>query len=141
MRRSVGTVVVAVALLGAGAASAQAATVYEGHFRGQPGSTVSLTFVKHNGKRFLDTYELHYTTNCESGPTSQATGGVPGSPTRVRDGHFKTTSGDPDSDEFFRLAGNLKRGGKAVGSFRYKVTVAMPYGACDTGNLDWVAFK
>ena len=141
MRRSVGAAVVAVALLGAGTASAQAA-VYEGHFRGQPSSSVSLTFVKQNGKRFLDQIELHYTTTCEDGPTNQSLGPGALSPRpRVHHGHFKYVAPNVEPPAVLRIAGDLKPGGKAVGTFRYYANFGPPHGICDTGNLEWVAFK
>src|SRR5215212_7292382 len=95
MRRSVAAAVVAVAVLGAGVASAEAA-MYEGAFRGQPTSSITLTFGKHDGKRFLDSWHANFTTNCENGPLSQETLGKPSS--RVRHGHFKDGYGSPGDD-------------------------------------------
>ena len=142
MRKSVAAAVVAVALLGAGAASAQAA-VYEGAFEGMPESSISLTLVKKDGKRFFKQFSAGYYTTCENVPVFQTTGGAPGpfERPRVRHGHFEYVEGSPESETYMRLAGDLKRSGKAVGTFEYHLTIPQPNGHCDTGVLDWVAFK
>jgi hypothetical protein len=140
MRKSVAAAVVAMALLGAGAASAQAA-VYEGTFPDVPKSSISLTFVKKDGKRFLKEFSVSYTTSCENGPTFQGFEGFePFQRPRVRHGHFEYVEGSPESETYMRLAGDLKRSGKAVGTFEYHLTIPQPNGHCDTGVLDWVAF-
>lgn len=141
MRKSVGAAVLVMTLLLASAAASAQAAVYEGVFKGLPGSSVELTFTKDDGKRFLTEYFLSYRINCENGQVYQST--QQDAHARVRDGKFKILTGSPDSDAFFRLAGDLtrKRAGKAVGTFRYKAVLVSPFGACDTGLLDWVAFK
>jgi hypothetical protein len=134
--------IVAGAALFASTATA-AATVYEGHIKGVPGAGFDLRFAKTNGKLFLNAIENTDTpVTCEDGPQT-ITGNSQFSPTpetRVRDGAFDIRQ-DSGKGDFVRVAGELKRGGKAAGIYKQRATFGPPLGVCKTGKLEWVAKK
>jgi hypothetical protein len=124
-------------------AAAAAAPVYEGHIKGVPGAGFDLRFAKTNGKLFLNAIENTNTpVTCEDGPQT-ITGNSQFSPspkTRVRNGAFDIRQ-DSGKGDFVRVSGELKRGGKAVGIYKQRVTFGPPLGVCKTGKLEWVARK
>ena len=133
-------VLVAGAALFASAAAA-AAPVYEGHIRGVPGAGFDLRFAKTNGKLFLNAIQTTDTpVTCEDGPRTitAATQFPPTPESRVRDRAFDIRQ-DSGKGDFVRVAGELKRGGRAVGIYRQRVTFGPPLGVCRTGKLEWVA--
>ena len=135
----------AVAYLAGAALSASAATasVYEGHIKGVPGAGFDLRFARTNGKLFLNAIDnTDIPVSCEDGPQT-ITGNSQFAPTpesRVRDGAFDIKQ-DSGKGDFVRVAGELKRGGKAVGIYKQRVTFGPPHGVCQTGKLAWVAEK
>jgi hypothetical protein len=141
-----GMVTLLVALAGAAlfaSPATAAASVYEGHIKGVPEAGFDLRFAKTDGKLFLnaiDTTDIPVT--CENGPQT-ITGNTQFSPTpeaRVRNRAFDVRQ-DSGKGDFLRVAGELKRGGRAAGIYKQRVTFGPPLGVCRTGKLEWVAKK
>ena len=143
-RRFAVVLALAAVLVAGSAASAHAASVYEGFFKGARESHLKLRFDTHAGKRYLDfiRYErVHASCDETSAAHLSDKRSFRRHEVRVRHGRFefeKKTS----QDDVFRIAGTLRNNskGKATGTFRYKGEVA-DRGVCDTGRLDWVADK
>jgi hypothetical protein len=120
------------------AASADAA-VYEGHFRGSPGSEIELTTKKERGKRYVRRIEYFAPTTCENGPsTLSSTEEFFGKDGKL-DRHRRFVI-QLDFIYSLRVAGAFKRG-KGVGRFKARATFSPPTGVCKTGKLRWVARK
>jgi hypothetical protein len=135
-------VVVAATAMFAPAATAAAST-FQGHFKGVPGSRFDLRFAKTDGKLFLNAIEEANTTlNCENGPTiSESSTQFPATAlTRVRNRAFDVRQ-DSGTGDFVRVAGKLERAGKASGIFKERVDLGPPQGVCTIGKLEWVAKK
>ena len=143
MRRLIGVLALAAALIAGSTASANAAAVYDGFFRGAPESDLKLRFVKHDGKRYLDflRYERVRAT-CDDGSPTQLFGerSFGRREVRVRRGRFEFAQ-ESSPDDIFRIAGTLIKGQqKAEGTFRYRGEVD-GRGVCDTGRLEWVTYR
>ena len=112
------------------------AAVYEGHFKGVPGSTVEFRVEKsQGGKRDVTEGEwtlVPYTCDDVETTLSGSSGFATG--TRVKDGKFDVRFGGGFSQN--RLKGRLKPGGKASGIFRSSTSFMI---SCDTGVQEWVA--
>jgi hypothetical protein len=116
------------------------AAVYEGHLRGAPETQFDLTITKMDGKRFVDRLDYdEVPVNCENGP--QAHNGFNNyfSGNRVRGGAFDIR--EPNPGFFTHLVGELKRGGRAAGTYKQRVDFGPPEGICRTGEVEWVAQK
>ncbi len=149
MRRPMTVALIAVGFAGLSVVPAPAAE-YKGHIKGQPGSTVQLTFHKVAGKRKLTD---SYTTGefmCENGPSLFGFQLTWDPPVKVRHRSFNalTGSGENRSERRrggdtlrYRLSGHLKRDGRASGTLRNRQDAGPPKGICDSGKLKWVAHK
>jgi len=135
-------VLVAGGLLLAPAATAAAST-YHGHIKGVPGGRFDLRFSRIGGRLFLNAIEDANTpVDCDNGPTILE-GNMqfpPTSESRVRRGAFDVRQ-DNGNGDFQHVAGELERRGKAVGTFKERITLGPPQGVCTTGKLEWVAKK
>jgi hypothetical protein len=136
---TLGVFAVAGSALFAASAMAEAA-VYEGHVKGIPGTQFDLTITKRNGKRFVDRLEYdEVPVTCENGPDAHNGFNNYSSGNRVRGGAFDIRQ--PNPDFFTHLVGELKRGGRAAGTYKQRVNFGAPEGVCRTGELEWVAEK
>jgi hypothetical protein len=134
--------VVSVSALFASTATA-AASVYEGHIKGVAGAEFDLRFAKTNGKLFLNAIQTTDTpATCEDGAhlLTDSSQFPPSSETRVRVGAFDISQ-DSGNGDFVRVAGELKKGGKAAGIYKERATFGPPRGVCKTGKLEWVAHR
>jgi len=134
--------VLAMALVLFGAAAGANAAVFEGHFKGLPGSIFELTISKVNGKRYVTQIYFNATpVSCEDGKGYNGGYRYPSPPQGriTRNRTFKLEIQYPG--DLTRATGELRRGGKAVGTFKDRETLDQPSGVCKTGKLKWVAHR
>ena len=120
--------------------SMASAATYEGHIKGEPQTNFDVTITKDEGvKRMTRVLFNDVPITCEDGPTTASLQANAFAGNRVRHGEFDARE-DLDTTHI-RVQGELKRGGKAAGVFRYRYDAGGASGLCDTGGLDWVGAK
>jgi hypothetical protein len=139
-RRRLGATGVLVGATLAIAASPASAAVYQGKIKGTPGSSFELEVRFLGGHKKVT--EIGYggvPITCDDGPSVLTGNVVFDPPERVKGDLFEARY--DTTGTHIRLAGELKPGGKAVGTFRSNVDFGGTTGVCRTGTADWVAQK
>ena len=137
---TLGLFIVGGSALFASTATAEAA-VYEGHLRGAPATQFDVTISKRDGKRFVDRLDYDgIPFECEDGTHDLNGFNNYFSGNRVRRGAFDIR--EEALGGFYRHVGELKGGGRAVGTYKQVVDFGPnPQGVCRSGKVEWVATR